>query len=94
MLIRETPFIYGRIATDENFIDREVETTNLVWNFVSLSNTIIISPRGWGKSSLVNKAAKLVTHFSLRLGLELLGKENCIGFHPILSDCKRHRFVK
>ena len=32
---------------------------------------------------------KLVTHFSLRLGLELLGKENCIGFHPILSDCKR-----
>ena len=31
---------------------------------------------------------KLVTHFSLRLGLELLGEENCIGFHPILSDCK------
>ena len=31
---------------------------------------------------------KLVTHFSLRLGLELLGKENYIGFHPILSDCK------
>ena len=31
---------------------------------------------------------KLVTHFSLRLGLELLGKENCIGFHLILSDCK------
>ncbi len=30
---------------------------------------------------------KLVTHFSLRLGLELLGEENCIGFHPILSDC-------
>ena len=41
----EAPFIYGRIVTDENFIDREVETTNLVWNFVSLSNTIIISPR-------------------------------------------------
>ena len=32
---------------------------------------------------------KLVTHFSLRLGLELSGKENCIEFHPILSDCKR-----
>ena len=31
---------------------------------------------------------KLVTHFSLRLGLELSGGENCIGFHPILSDCK------
>ena len=32
---------------------------------------------------------KLVTHFSLRLGLELSGEDNCIEFHPILSDCKR-----
>ena len=32
---------------------------------------------------------KLVTHFSLRLGLELSGDENCIEFHSILSDCKR-----
>ena len=31
---------------------------------------------------------KLVTHFSLRLGLDLSGDENCIRFHPILSDCK------
>lgn len=31
---------------------------------------------------------KLVTHFSLRLGLELSGEENCIEYHPILSDCK------
>ena len=38
--------------------------------------------------NLTLKLRKLVTHFSLRLGLELLGKENCIGFHPILSDCK------
>ncbi len=37
---------------------------------------------------------KLVTHFSLRLGLELLGKENCIGFHPILSDCKKGQFAE
>ena len=31
---------------------------------------------------------KLVTLGSLRLGLELLGRENCIGFHPILWGCK------
>ena len=55
----ETPFICGKIATENNFIEREEETTNLVWNFASLNNTIIIAPRGWGKSSLVNKAAKL-----------------------------------
>ena len=55
----ETPFIFGRIATEKNFTDREKETADLVQNFMSLINTIIISPRRWGKSSLVNKAAKL-----------------------------------
>ena len=55
----ETPFIFGKIATENNFTDREKETSDLVRNFISLSNTIIISPRRWGKSSLVNKAAKL-----------------------------------
>lgn len=55
----ETPFIFGKIATEKNFTDREVETASLVQNFTSLINTIIISPRRWGKSSLVNKAAKL-----------------------------------
>ena len=33
--------------------------------------------------------ANITLHFSLRLGLELLGEENCIEFHPILLDCKR-----
>ena len=47
--------IFGKIATDKNFTDREKETADLVQNFMSLINTIIISPRRWGKSSLVNK---------------------------------------
>ena len=42
-----------------NNVDREKETADLVQNFTSLINTIIISPRRWGKSSLVNKAARL-----------------------------------
>ena len=53
----DTPFIFGKIAVNENFTDRESETKHLVNNFKSLINTIIISPRRWGKSSLVNNAA-------------------------------------
>ena len=30
----------------------------------------------------------MVTHFSLRLGLELSGEENCIKLRPILLGCK------
>ena len=55
----EAPFIFGKIATDENFTDRESETVHLVNNFQSLINTIIISPRRWGKSSLVYRAATI-----------------------------------
>lgn len=55
----EAPFIFGRIATDENFTDREKETEHLVNNFESLINTVIISPRRWGKSSLVHRAADI-----------------------------------
>ena len=52
----EIPFVYGKIAAGGNFTDREEETKKLVSNFLSQTNTAIISPRRWGKSSLVNKA--------------------------------------
>ena len=51
----EIPFIFGKIATEKNFTGREQETAYLVSHFTSLINTIIVSPRRWGKSSLVNK---------------------------------------
>ncbi len=54
----ETPFIFGKIATDDNFTDRLAETKHLISNFGALINTIIISPRRWGKSSLVHKASQ------------------------------------
>ncbi|HOU02377.1 MAG: ATP-binding protein [Bacteroidales bacterium] len=53
----KTPFTFGKIAQDNDFTDREKETRRLVSNFNSSVNTILISPRRWGKSSLVLKAA-------------------------------------
>ena len=52
----ESPFIYGKMAENEFFIDRKKETKYLIGNFKGLENTAIISPRRWGKTSLVNKA--------------------------------------
>ena len=54
----ETPFIFGKIASGDEFTDREDETKHLIRNFLAGINTILISPRRWGKSSLVTKAAK------------------------------------
>ena len=53
----ETPFVFGKIASGEEFADREKELQHLAANFQSGINTILISPRRWGKSSLVHKAA-------------------------------------
>lgn len=57
----DTPFVFGKIASDKNFTDRDLETARLVANFTSQINTILISPRRWGKSSLVTKAAEIAS---------------------------------
>ncbi|MBP5476828.1 MAG: ATP-binding protein [Paludibacteraceae bacterium] len=54
----EAPFVYGIAAEQEYFTDREQETKRLLLNFEGGINTIIISPRRWGKTSLVNKVAQ------------------------------------
>jgi uncharacterized protein len=55
----ETPFVFGKIASALNFTNRIKETERLVFNFISSVNTILISPRRWGKSSLVKYAAEI-----------------------------------
>ena len=60
-LIMDIPFVYGRIVSDDDFTDRQQETRQLASNFISLTNTAIISPRRWGKSSLVNRAIEVVS---------------------------------
>ncbi len=52
----ETPFTYGRLAVLNNFTNRKKEVQQLTENFSMLVNTVLISPRRWGKSSLVEKA--------------------------------------
>lgn len=51
------PFIYGKTVEGGHFINRNDEIKNLQLNFVSNLNTVLISPRRWGKSSLVIRAA-------------------------------------
>ena len=49
----EAPFIYGRLAESNNYTNRTKERELLKNNFNGLINTVIISPRRWGKTSLV-----------------------------------------
>lgn len=53
----DTPFVFGKLAMEENFTNRDSDRQRLIGNFSGLVNTVLISPRRWGKSSLVQKAA-------------------------------------
>lgn len=57
----ESPFQYGKLATKENFIDRVSERASLKQMLFSGINVALISPRRWGKSSLVKMAMDELT---------------------------------
>ena len=66
--LEEAPFVYGVAADLDHFTDREKETARLQLNFENGINTIVISPRRWGKTSLVNKvAAQMADNRQLRV---------------------------
>jgi AAA+ ATPase superfamily predicted ATPase len=63
----ENPFYFGRMVTGNAFTNREKEAKRLVANFRNGINTILISPRRWGKSSLIKKVGETVKSKNIRV---------------------------
>lgn len=61
------PFIFGVAASGDNFTDREKETERLLLNFRHGVNTVLISPRRWGKTSLVQKVCRKAQSDKLKI---------------------------
>jgi hypothetical protein len=61
------PFVFGVATSGDNFTDRKKETERLLMNFRHGVNTILISPRRWGKTSLVKKVCRLAESDSLKV---------------------------
>ena len=61
------PFIYGMSVEGEHFTDRELETKRLQLNFEHGVNSILISPRRMGKTSLVKKVKRLTESPTLKI---------------------------
>ncbi|MBI3969797.1 MAG: ATP-binding protein [Chloroflexi bacterium] len=58
----ENPFRYGGVATGRYFADRETELAELTADMRGGQNVVIISPRRYGKTSLVFEAIDRVKH--------------------------------
>lgn len=79
-----SPFIFGKVVTGDNFINRKDNIRRIQNNISAGINTILISPRRWGKSSLMkqisilNKDRKLkfafIDFYNIRTEEEFLEK--------------------
>ena len=84
-----TPFVYWKLVQGKNFTNRENELARLKQNFISGINTILISPRRWGKSSLVKRAGDEVlgTTKSVRIvHLDMFNIRTEEDFYKYLSE--------
>ena len=66
-MIENKPFIFGVATSGDNFTDRKEETKRLLQNFQHGVNTVLISPRRWGKTSLVQKVCHLAQSDKLKV---------------------------
>ncbi len=77
----ESPFVFGVKVEGDNFTDRKAETEALLMNFTYGINTILISPRRMGKTSLVEKVCTMVDKQNIRIvHIDAFGARSEIDF--------------
>ncbi len=82
----ESPFLFGKTVIAEGFNNRTKDLQRLRNNFTSQVNTIIISPRRWGKSSLVKKVAVSLHGRQTKIVMiDMMGIRNEEGFYKALA---------
>ena len=82
----EKSFVYGVAVTDYNFTGREEETRRLKMDFENGINSILISPRRWGKTSLVNHVCRQLEGGDIIIvRLDIFGCKNEYDFYNVLA---------
>jgi uncharacterized protein len=83
----KTPFDFGRTVKNDNFTNREHEIKRLASNFENGINTIIISPRRWGKSSLVEKVIGNMKNKNIKVAkIDLFSMRSEEEFYSALAN--------
>ena len=77
----EKSFVYGIAVTDYNFTGRSAETRRLKANFEAGINSILISPRRWGKTSLVDHVCRQFVDNDILYF--------CVVFHILYPRCSQ-----
>ncbi len=92
----ETPFTFGKLAIGDDFTNRKKEIGRLTMNFASGINTVLISPRRWGKSSLVEKVSEeiKISHQECRIVMiDLFNVRSEEDFYKKLAEGVLHHTI-
>jgi hypothetical protein len=76
------PFIFGDLALDEAFTDREDEVRELTSDMLNGQNVLVYAPRRYGKSSLVLRAAQ-----------EALNAKALVGYCDLMKTPTKERLA-
>lgn len=81
----EKPFVYGVAVTDYNFTGRQEESRRLRSNFQNGLNSILISPRRYGKTSLVDHVCRNLNDKDIiTVRLDIFGCKTEYDFYNVL----------
>lgn len=84
----ENPFVFGKTVGKFDFCNRSKDIEFMHHQFNTNTNTIIISPRRWGKSSLIEEAARRYQKKNTRFAfIDLFKCRTPEEFYQAYVDC-------
>jgi hypothetical protein len=84
--IMNNPFVFGSATSGEQFTDRIKDTERLLANFTHGISSIIISPRRWGKTSLVQKVSAIAGNRNLKVvNIDIFSCRNADDFYLLFA---------
>jgi len=79
--MNKNPFKMGEVIDNSIFCNRKIEIKRLQQSFYDGQNTILISPRRWGKSSLVSQAVNYSKHELVVISLDCFALKSVEEFY-------------
>lgn len=86
------PFKFGSVVRGEYFVDREVEIKEIISGVRTGQHTVLISPRRFGKSSLINRVMEEARMKWFQIDLELITDEVDLANYYVKKTLSLSRF--
>ncbi len=88
------PFRFGNVVTGEYFTDRKNEIREIISEIKAGQHIVLMSPRRYGKSSLVNEAMKASGIKGFRINMELIADEVDLANYYVRNALSLSKFEK